>query len=146
MWSRDAGTYSGLSSSEEASATTGIGRTAPNNARDFDYPSMSFDQTGSVLDGVFDTDRTHQIKAQGLYQFAWGTSVGVNGYLESGTPITRQVPIISPDNYPIRYLGRGSEGRTPFFSQADLFVAHNVKIGGGRSVELSANVLNLFNQ
>jgi hypothetical protein len=56
------------------------------------------------------------------------------------------VPIISPDNYPIRYLGRGSEGRTPVFSQADLFVAHNIKIGGGRNVELSANVLNLFNQ
>jgi hypothetical protein len=32
------------------------------------------------------------------------------------------------------------------FSQADLFVAHSIKIGGGRSVELSANVLNLFDQ
>ena len=33
------------------------------------------------------------------------------------------MPIITPDNYPIRYLGRNSEGRTPFFSQSDLFVA-----------------------
>ena len=140
MWSKDAGNYSGLASSDEN------GRTAPNNARDFDYPSMSFDQTGTVLDGVLDTDRTHQIKAQALYQFSWGTSVGLNAYLESGTPITRQVPIIDPDRYPIRYLGRGSEGRTPVFSQADLFVAHSFKIGGARSVELSANVLNLFDQ
>ena len=146
IWSRDAGNYSGLASSDEASATTGLGRLSANNARDFDYPSMSFDQTGAVLDGVLDTDRTHQVKAQGLYQFSWGTSVGVNTYLESGTPITRQVPIIAPDNYPIRYRGRGSEGRTPVFSQADLFVAHNLKIGGGRTVEFSANVLNLFNQ
>lgn len=146
IWSRDAGNYSGLASSDEPNATTGLGRLSANNARDFDYPSMSFDQTGAVLDGVLDTDRTHQVKAQGLYQFSWGTSVGVNTYLESGTPITRQVPIIAPDNYPIRYRGRGSEGRTPVFSQADLFVAHNLKIGGGRTVEFSANVLNLFNQ
>ena len=31
------------------------------------------------------------------------------------------------------------------FSQADLFVAHNIKFGR-RSLELSANVLNLFDQ
>jgi hypothetical protein len=145
MWSKDAGNYSGLASSDEPNAA-GNGRLSANNARDFDYPSMSFDQTGAVLDGVLDTDRTHQIKAQGLYQFTWGTSVGINAYLESGTPITRQVPIIAGSNYPIRYLGRGSEGRTPMFSQADLFVAHSIKIGGGRNVELSMNVLNLFNQ
>src|SRR5439155_23326799 len=95
---------------------------------------------GNVLDGVLDTDRTHQVKAQGLYAFKWGSSVGINAYLMSGTPITRQVPIIAPDNYPIRYLGRGSEGRTPVFSQADLFVAHTIKMGGRRSLELSANV------
>ena len=50
---------------------------SPNNSRDYDYPSMSFDQTGSVLDGVLDTDRTHQVKLSALYQFKWGTSVGV---------------------------------------------------------------------
>ena len=140
MWSRDAGNYSGLSSSDEN------GRDNPNNSRDFDYPSMSFDQTGKVLDGPFDTDRTHQIKFGGLYQFSFGTSVGLNMYLESGTPITRQVPIIAPDNYPIRYLGRDSEGRTPFFSQADLYAQHEFKIGGSRRLQISANVLNLFNE
>jgi hypothetical protein len=140
MWSRDAGNYSGLSSSDEN------GRDNPNNSRDYDYPSMSFDQTGKVLDGVLDTDRTHQVKIQALYQFSFGTSVGMNGVVESGTPITRQVPIISPDNYPIRYLGRGSEGRTPVFSQADLYVQHEIKIGGSRRIQFSANVLNLFNE
>ena len=107
---------------------------------------MSFDQKAHVLDGVLDTDRTHQIKAQALYIFKWGTSVGLNEFLESGTPITRQVPIISPDNYPIRYRGRNSEGRTPVFSQSDLFVQHAFKVGGSRSIQLSANVLNLFDQ
>jgi carboxypeptidase family protein/TonB-dependent receptor-like protein len=139
-WSRDAGNYSGLSSSDEN------GRDNPNNSRDFDYPSMSFDQTGHVLDGVFDTDRTHQIKAQAIYQFHWGTSVGANEYMASGTPITRQVPVVTGSNYPIRYLGRNSEGRTPFLSQTDLFVQHSFKIMGSRSLQLSMNVLNLFDQ
>ena len=65
--------------------------------------------------------------------------------ITNSTLATIQVPIIAPDNYPIRYLGRGSEGRTPVFSQADLFVAHNIRFGR-RSLELSANVLNLFDQ
>jgi hypothetical protein len=139
-WSRDAGNYSGLSSSDEN------GRDNPNNSRDFDYPAMSFDQTGKVLDGVFDTDRTHQIKASAIYQFKFGTTVGINQYAQSGTPLTRQVPIISPDNYPIRYLGRASDGRTPFFSQSDFYAEHKFHVGGSRSFALNLNVLNLFNQ
>jgi TonB dependent receptor/Carboxypeptidase regulatory-like domain len=140
MWSRDAGNYSGLSSSDEN------GRDNPNNSRDYDYPAMIFDQNAKVLDGVFDTDRTHQIKVQALYLTKWGTSLGVNQFAASGTPITRQVPIIAPDNYPIRYLGRASEGRTPFFTQTDLLVQHGIKVGGGKEIQLQANILNLFNQ
>jgi TonB dependent receptor/Carboxypeptidase regulatory-like domain/TonB-dependent Receptor Plug Domain len=139
-WTRDAGNYSGLSSSDEN------GRDNPNNSRDYDYPAMVFDQHAKVLDGVFDTDRTHQIKASALYMAKWGTSFGVNQFGLSGTPITRQVPIIPPDNYPIRYRGRASEGRTPFFTQTDLFVQHGFKIGGGREIQLQANILNLFDQ
>jgi hypothetical protein len=140
-WSRDAGNYSGLSSSDEN------GRDNPNNSRDFDYPAMSFDQTGHVLDGVFDTDRTHQIKLSGLYQFTFGTEVGVIQYAESGTPLTRQVPIVSAaDAYPIRYLGRGSDGRTPFYTETDLYAQHAIRVGGSRRLILSVNVLNLFDQ
>jgi TonB dependent receptor/Carboxypeptidase regulatory-like domain len=140
MWSKDAGNYSGLSSSDEN------GRDNPNNSRDFDYPSMSFDQTGKVLDGVFDTDRTHQVKAQAIYQTKWGTTVGANAFLASGTPITRQVSVITGSSYPIRYLGRDSEGRTPMLSQTDLFVSHRFTIAGNKGIELNMNVLNLFDQ
>jgi len=138
--SRDAGNYSGLSSSDEN------GRDNPNNSRDFDYPSMSFDQTGKVLDGPLDTDRTHFVKMTGSYMFPFGTSVGFLEQVASGTPITRQVPINASSGYPIRYLGRGSEGRTPVFSQTDFFVQHDVKLGGARRLQLSMNVINLFNQ
>jgi hypothetical protein len=138
-WSRDAGNYSGLSSSDEN------GRDAPNNSRDYDYPVMAFNGDGSIQDGVLDTDRTHQIKVQGLYIAKWGTSFGVNEFAASGTPITRQVPIIAPSNYPVRYEGRNSDGRTPFFTQTDLFIHHPFKIGG-KELAVEANILNLFDQ
>ena len=138
--SRDNGNYSGLSSSDEN------GRDNPNNSRDFDYPAMSYDQTGKVLDGVFDTDRTHFLKLSGSYMFNFGTAIGFFEQIASGTPITRQVPIITGSSYPIRYLGRGSDGRTPVFSQMDFYVQHDLKMGGGRRLQLSMNVLNLFNQ
>ena len=101
---------------------------------------------GAEITVSLPNDRTHQVKAQALYLFKWGTSVGLNQLLFSGTPVTRQVPIIAPDNYPIRYLGRGSDGRTPMLSQSDLFVQHAIKIGGGREIQVNATVLNLFNQ
>jgi hypothetical protein len=145
MWSHDAGNYSGLSSSDEVNAS-GNGRDNPNNSRDYDYPAMVFDGHGKVIDGVLDTDRTHQFKFSGLYLFKWGTSVGLNEQIFSGTPVTRQVPIIAPDNYPIRYRGRASDGRLPMFIQSDLFVQHAIKVGGGKEIQVNATVLNLFNR
>jgi hypothetical protein len=138
--SRDHGNYSGLSESDEN------GRTAPNSGRSFDYPAEEFIGNGTPLDGPFQTDRTHAVKAQAIYAFKWGTSVGINEYAASGIPINRQVAIIVGHGYPVYYNGRGSDGRTPFYSQTDLFVQHELKIGGNRRVQLSANVLNLFNQ
>src|SRR5262249_40910496 len=139
-WSRDEGNYSGLSSSDEP------GRDNPNNSRDYDYPVMSFDGHGQELEGVLDTDRTNQIKVQALYLAKWGTSFGVNQFAASGLPVTRQVPVIAGHNYPVRYAGRGSDGRTPFLTQTDVFVQHGIKVGGGKELQLQANVLNVFSQ
>ena len=93
-----------------------------------------------------DTDRTNFLKIAGSYMFPFGTSVGFFQQASSGTPITRQVPIITGSNYPIRYLGRASEGRTPVFTQTDFYVQHDFKVGGSRRLQLSMNVFNLFNQ
>ena len=44
------------------------------------------------------------------------------------------------------YMGRGSDGRMPVYSQTDMVIAHQFKMAAGRSLEISMNVLNLFNQ
>jgi len=140
LWSRLYGNYSGLSQSDEN------GRSDPNVGRDFDYPAMMFDGSGKPLDGPLNTDRPHQLKFQGLYVAKWGTTIGLNEYVQSGVPLSRQMNIIPGDNYPIFYRGRASDGRTPVFSQTDVTIQHAIKLGGGRNVTLVANVLNLFNQ
>ena len=66
--------------------------------------------------------------------------------MASGLPVTRHIGIYPPNNLPVQYLGRGSDGRTPMFSQTDLLLQHGFKVGGSREIQVSLNVLNLFNQ
>ena len=140
MWSRLYGNYSGLSQSDEN------GRTSPNVGRAWDYPLMMFQDGGKATLGALATDRPHQFKTQFIYLFGFGTSVGVNQYVASGLPVTREIGIYAPNNLPVQYLGRGSDGRTPMFSQSDLLVQHSFKMAGSRQVQVALNVLNLFNQ
>jgi hypothetical protein len=138
-WSRLYGNYSGLTQSDEN------GRTSPNVGRLFDYPAMMFMDGGVPALGPLATDRPHQVKAQFLYQFGFGPSVGINQWVASGLPVSREVGILPTSNYPVNYLGRGSDGRTPTFSQTDLFVQHTFRMGD-KGLQLSLNVLNLLDQ
>jgi len=140
LWSRLYGNYSGLSQSDEN------GRTSPNVGRLWDYPLMMFQDGGVPTLGPLATDRPHQFKAQFIYQFDFGTSFGVNQYVASGLPVSREIGIYPGNNLPVNYLGRGSDGRTPVYSQTDLQVQHTFSINSGRSLQVSFNVLNLFDQ
>jgi hypothetical protein len=140
LWSRLYGNYSGLSQSDEN------GRTSPNVGRLWDYPLMMFQDGGIPTLGPLATDRPHQFKAQFIYQFDFGTSIGVNQYVASGLPVSREIGIYPGNNLPVNYLGRGSDGRTPMYSQTDLQAQHTFNLNGGRNLQVVFNVLNLFNQ
>ena len=140
LWSRLYGNYTGLSQSDEN------GRTAPNVGRAYDYPMMMFQDGGSAAFGPLPTDRPHQFKTQFIYQFKTGTSLGLNEYVASGLPVSREIGIFPTSNYPVQYLGRGSDGRTPTYSQTDLLVQQNVHLTGTKMFQVYMNVLNLFNQ
>jgi Carboxypeptidase regulatory-like domain/TonB dependent receptor/TonB-dependent Receptor Plug Domain len=140
LWSRLYGNYSGLSQSDEN------GRTSPNVGRLWDYPLMMFQDGGIPALGPLATDRPHQFKTQFIYQFGFGTSLGLNQYVASGLPVTREIGIYPGNNLPVTYLGRGSDGRTPMYSQTDIQVQHSFNMSSGRSLQVSLNVLNLFNQ
>jgi hypothetical protein len=138
MWSRLYGNYPGLSQSDEN------GRTSPNVGRSFDYPLMMFNEQSEAVFGVLPTDRTHQAKLQLIYDAPFGVSVGGNWFLASGVPMTREAAYIAGSNYPIAYLGRNSDGRTPFFNQLDLFAQYELKLGGRNRVSFNANLINVF--
>jgi hypothetical protein len=140
MWSRLYGNYSGLDQTDEN------GRTNPNVGRLYDYPLMSFDQHGYEVEGPLATDRPHQLKAQFIYMLPFGTTFGVNEYVATGIPKTREMAVLNPSAYPIFYMGRGSDGRMPVYSQTDLQVSHDFKLSGQKKIQISLNVLNLFNQ
>lgn len=135
--SRLYGNYSGLANSDEN------GRTDPNSSRGFDSLAESYDSRGNAVFGRLQTDRPHVFKAQGSYLFKFGTNVGVNYILQSGTPLNTQMNHISSIFfYP---FGRGDLGRTPTYSQTDLLVGHTLTMLGSR-VNLHVNVQNLFDQ
>jgi outer membrane receptor protein involved in Fe transport len=129
-------------SQQQAGQTT---RPGSNVTRSWDLDELMFDSKGNFQEGNLATDRPHVFKLYGSYNFSFGTNVGVNVYAGSGTPISKVVytrfgvgPFVE---------GRGSEGRTDFLSNTDLFLSHDIKIGGkGRLLRLEANLLNVFNQ
>src|SRR5207237_56109 len=74
--------------------------------------------------------------------YAWTRDAGNYSGLSSSDENGRD----NPNNPPTRDRGRGSEGRTPFLTQSDLYVQHGFRIGGGREIQINATLLNLFNQ
>lgn len=135
-YSKLEGTYSGLASSDE------FGRADPNVSRAFDALHNAFDLAGNLTDGSLNTERPHQIDAQFIYRFGWGTTVGVNQYYGSGTPISTQWNYVGVPFFP---FGRGNAGTTEDLTQTDLLVTHPFKIGNF-TLEASVNVLNLFDE
>lgn len=140
LWSRLYGNFSGLSQSDED------GRVSPNVGRLYDYPITLFGQNGQPVYGPLATDRPHQVKALLIYETGFGTNLGVFQVVASGLPVSREVAVLPPNNYPVQYLGRLSDGRTPALSQTDLYVQQDIRLRGRSTLSIGLSVSNLFNQ
>lgn len=90
---------------------------------------LIIDERGEPVFGPLPSERPHQLKTQLIYDFSFGASVALKAYVASGTPITRAVWVIPPHNYPVNYLGRQSDGRTPTRTQIDVLVQHEIRLG-----------------
>lgn len=155
--SRLYGNYAGTVSTDEVFLGGRVGRVAQqqtgqttrpgsNVTRSWDLDELMFDSHGNIgVYGNLPTDRPHVFKVYGSYAFGFGTNVGLNFYAGSGTPVSRVV--YSRLGVPLLVDGRGSLGRTPFLTNTDLFLSHDIKLGaGGRRVRLELNALNVFDQ
>jgi hypothetical protein len=158
VYSRLYGNYAGLANSDEistpttnrSSATTqqqagSIARPGSSANRAWDLDELVWDSHGNLdVRGRLATDRPHVVKLYGSYMLPTSTQVGAFFYGGSGTPVSRTVYTLN--GIPVFVDGRGSMGRTPYFSQTDLLVTHDIKFGGVKRLRLEANVLNVFNQ
>jgi hypothetical protein len=105
---------------------------------------MAFDEAGKPVYGPLGTDRTHQLKAFGTYDFSFGTTLTLAWYGLSGIPMTREAAWNPSSGYPIQYLGRGSDGNMPFINNLDLYAQQEIKLGSKNRLVLSVNVLNVL--
>jgi hypothetical protein len=159
VWSRLYGNYGGIQSSDEI-------RTPANSAGQFasdqqqsatffrpggsanrawDLDESMWDARGNLdVRGLLPTDRPHQVKAYGAYSFPFGTQLGANFLVMSGTPLSTYVDTLN--GIEVFVDGRGDMGRTPVLSQTDVLVAHELKMMGRNRLRLELNVLNVFNQ
>jgi len=157
-FSRLYGNYSGLANSDEITTpTTGqtvatsqqqtgsIARPGTAAGRAWDLSELEFDSHGNLdTRGRLATDRPVVAKFYGSYQFKFGTQVGANVYVGSGTPMSTVVNTVN--TIPALVEGRGDMGRTPVLSHTDLLVSHEVNIMRGQRLRFELNVLNVFNQ
>jgi hypothetical protein len=143
------GNYSGLVSSDEQNGFSdpldpvfGGPRLAPNIGRAFDSVATMYDSSGEPVYGRLATDRTQQLRAQFLYSFDFGLSLGVTQYIGSGVPISTIGLIRDGHFYP---YGRGDLGDTPWLTQTDLSLWQRFDLGR-LDFSIGLTVLNLFDE
>jgi hypothetical protein len=93
--------------------------------------------------GVLNSDRPHQFKLSGSYDFNFGLSAGAFWIMQSGLP-NSTVFRASGGGYPVFPYGRNDMGRLPYYKNLDLVLTQEFKVGGNKRIQLNANFTNLF--
>jgi hypothetical protein len=164
------GNYTGLTTTDQTDG--GItGRNSPDTTRSFDEPFYYFGANGKSNDGPLPTDRPNVLKGYVYYSLPWkhmSTTFGLFQTAYQGSPVSAYIdlttmfgPSVSEANY---VFGRGKwvnmttdavgnitlgnpyTRRTPWYTQSDLNVAHEIKIGDHSAVSFEATALNSLNQ
>ena len=101
-------------------------RPGGNANRGFDLDEMMWDAKGNLdPTGRLATDRPHVLKLYGSYMAPFGTQIGLNQYVGSGTPLTSDVRTFR--RHGLFVEGRGDMGRTPMLSSTDLLLSHELR-------------------
>jgi len=126
--SRSYGNYPGLFAQD-------FGDNRPNISGQFDIPD------GERI-GLLPNDRTHVLKVFGSYRFPFGLSAGAFFIWQSGTPLSEfGMSAIFPGL--MKYLQRGTAGRTPAIADLNLRIAYQVRSVFGTKIAPRV-ILDLF--
>ena len=136
-FSRLTGNISGLANTDD------FGGERPNTFPYFDEWFANYDANWNAIEGPLATDRRYAVKLFGSRAFGFGLTVGVLQVIQDGTPLSTQFALNGYDSY--MPYGRGDLGRTPLWTQTDLYAEYNFHLGRYQA-QLNVNVTNLFDQ
>jgi outer membrane receptor protein involved in Fe transport len=164
------GNYTGLTTTDQSDGGV-TGRNSPDTTRAFDEPFFYFGANGKSTNGHLPTDRPNVIKGLGYYTLPWKhqtTTIGLVENFLQGTPVGSYIDIGGATTgqdfegtYPFGRdqwvnatqdatgnitLGTPYLRRTPWFTQSDLSVSHDIKVGDHEDISFEANALNVLNQ
>ncbi len=164
------GNYTGLTTTDQSDGGV-TGRNSPDTTRAFDEPFFYFGANGKSTNAPLPTDRPNVIKGLGYYTIPWKhqtTSIGLVENFLQGTPVGSYIDIggattgqdfegtypfgrnqwvnVTQDSLGNITLGTPYARRTPWFTQSDLSVSHEIKVGDHQTISVEGNALNVLNQ
>ena len=164
------GNYTGLTTTDQSDGGV-TGRNSPDTTRAFDEPFFYYGANGKSNNGRLPTDRPNVLKGFGYYTLPWKhqtTTIGLVENILQGTPLASYIDVggatygepyeavypwgrdqwvnVSTDSQGNITLGSPSLRRTPWYTQSDLNVAHQIKVGDHENISFEATALNVLNQ
>jgi outer membrane receptor protein involved in Fe transport len=140
LWMQASYLYSSLRGNYSGAIREGDGQTDPGINADYDYNQFLHNAYGNL-----ELDRPHQFRLDTVYNAPFGLAVGLQAYVRSGVPTSRQGFYNQFYTTELFLDQRGSDGRLPVDYEANLSLAYNFNIGNV-TVTPQLYVFNLLNR
>ena len=175
-WSSLWGNYPGLTTTDQSDGGV-TGRNSPDTSRSFDEPIYYFAASGKSSNGPLPTDRPSALKGNLYYTLPWwskshSTTLGLFQVAYQGSPVSSFADLgiaggtpfegtyvfgrgnwanvtADPTTDAITSVGAPYARRTPWYTQTDLNIAHEIKVNHNNEAQrlrFDATFANLLNQ
>jgi hypothetical protein len=124
LWMQASYLYSTLRGNYSGAIREASGQTDPGINADYDYNQFLINAYGNL-----ELDRPHQFRLDTVYTAPFGLAVGLQAYVRSGVPTSRQGFFNQFYTTELFLDQRGSDGRLPTEYEANLSLAYNINIG-----------------
>jgi carboxypeptidase family protein/TonB-dependent receptor-like protein len=139
LWLQASYVYSSLRGNYDGFVNQDYGQTMPGISQDLDYPQFTHNNYGRLF-----LDRPHSFRLDAAYTTPFKLFVGLQGYVQSGSPLNR-LGYFNQSYAPDIYLvPRGGAKTLPTLWEANLTLGYPIAVGP-MTVTLQAYVFNLFN-
>ena len=139
VWLQASYVYSSLRGNYDGFVNQDSGQTFPGVNADFDYPQFAHNNYGRLF-----LDHPHSFRVDAAYTTPFKLFVGLQGYVQSGSPLDKLGYFNGNYRAAIFLVPRGSAGTLPTLWEANLTLGYPITVGPV-TVTLQAYLFNLFN-